>query len=242
MLRPAYEAARNLAPSGMLRVALNFGNPGLVRADPVTREVSGVSVDLSRGLARELELDIEFVHFDSARYVIAALDQDRWDVAFLAINPARLEQLQFTQPYATMAAAYMVREDSPLHSMEAVDQTGIRVASTHGAAYDLYLSAHLRHAGLVRAQTSAGAVELFVDEHLDVAAGIRPYLASWAAEHPGYRLLDGRFTTIEHAMATPKGRTLGWAHLASYIERMRACNFVAQSLARSQLGDMLAPV
>lgn len=242
MLRPTSEIAQNLAPHGVLRVALNFGNTGLVWADPLTHELSGLSVDLSRGLARELEMNVEFVYFYAAREVIAAVDQDRWDVTFLAINPARLERLQFTQPYALMAGSYMVRNDSPLRSLADVDQPGVRIASAHGAAYDLYLSAHIKHASLFRAQTTPGAVELFVDEQLDVVASIRPYLTSWAAAHPGYRLLDDSFTTIELAMATPKGRTLGWTYLASYIERMKACNFVAQSLARCQHGDMLAPV
>lgn len=242
MLRTTSEIAQNLAPHGVLRVALNFGNAGLVQADPLTHELSGISVDLSRGLARELEMNVEFVYFYAAREVIAAVDEDKWDVAFLAINPARLERLQFTQPYAAMSGSYMVRDDSPLQSMEEVDQPGIQIASAHGAAYDLYLSANLKHASLVRAQTTPGAVELFVDQRLDVVAGIQPYLASWAATHPGYRMLEGSFTTIEQAMVTPKGRTLGWAHLASYIERMKACNFVAQSLARNGQGDMLAPV
>lgn len=242
MARTTSEIAQNLAPRSVLRVALNFGNSGLVQADPVTHGVSGVSVDLSRGLARELELNVEFVRFDSARAVIAAVDDDQWDVAFLAINPARLERLQFTQPYAVMAGSYLVREDSLLHSVEAVDQPGVRIASARGAAYDLYLSAHLKHASLVHAQTSPGAVELFIEQRLDVAAGIQPYLTSWAASHPGYRVLGGSFTTIEQAMVTPKGRTLGWAHLASYVERMKACNFIAQSIARSQQDDMLTPV
>jgi polar amino acid transport system substrate-binding protein len=242
MLHSTSEIARNLAPRGALRVALNFGNPALVQEDPATQEIFGVSVDLARGLARELELNVEFVNFRSARDVIAAVEGAHWDVAFLAINPARLERLQFTQPYAAIAGTYLVRRNSPLHTQEAVDQPGIRIASALGSACDLYLSAHLAHASLVRAQTSPAALQLFIDEALDAAAGTRPYFSSWAAANPGYRLLEGSFATIEQAMATPKGRTLGWAYLASYIERMRACNFVAQSLARSGQDDMLDPV
>ncbi|MBV6272076.1 transporter substrate-binding domain-containing protein [Alcaligenaceae bacterium CGII-47] len=240
MLRSTSEIAQNLAPHGVLRVALNFGNAGLVRMDPHTQELSGVSVDLSRELARELEINLEFICFDAAREVVGAVAQDKWDVAFLAISPARLERLQFTQPYAAMAGSYMVRDASPIHAPEDVDQPGVRIASALGAAYDLYLSDHLKHARLVRAQTTPDAVELFVNEQLDAVASVRAYLSTWMLTHPGYRILDRSFTTIEQAMATPKGRTLGWTYLASYIQRMKACNFVAQSLARSDHSDLLA--
>jgi polar amino acid transport system substrate-binding protein len=43
-----------LAPSGKLRAAINFGNPVLAQKDPATGEPSGVSVDLAREWGRRL--------------------------------------------------------------------------------------------------------------------------------------------------------------------------------------------
>ena len=44
-------AVSDLAPSGTLRAAINYGNPILAARDSTTGELRGVSVDLARELA-----------------------------------------------------------------------------------------------------------------------------------------------------------------------------------------------
>jgi polar amino acid transport system substrate-binding protein len=48
------------------RAAINFGNPILAGKDPATGEPRGVSVDLSRELARRLGVPVQFVLYDDA--------------------------------------------------------------------------------------------------------------------------------------------------------------------------------
>src|SRR5215472_12287703 len=76
-----------LAPSGKLRAAINFGNIVLAQKDPTTGEPRGVSAELARELAKRLAVPIEFVTFDAAGKVFDALG--KWDIAFLAIDPVR---------------------------------------------------------------------------------------------------------------------------------------------------------
>src|SRR6185369_2066331 len=52
-LQPTAPVAE-LAPSGRLRAAINFGNPILAAKDPATGEPRGVSVDLARELGKRL--------------------------------------------------------------------------------------------------------------------------------------------------------------------------------------------
>ncbi|MEG2632308.1 MAG: ABC transporter substrate-binding protein, partial [Comamonas sp.] len=53
-------------PTGVLRAAINLGNPILAHADPVTGVPGGVSVDLARALAGRLGVELELVVFDAA--------------------------------------------------------------------------------------------------------------------------------------------------------------------------------
>lgn len=139
-----------------------------------------------------------------------------------------------------MEGAYLVRIDSPLQKIEDVDRGDVRIAVGNGAAYDLFLSRTLHRARVVRADTSAAALDLFASKHLDAAAGVRQALTSYAQTHPGFRVIDGRFTAIEQAMAIPKGRNHGLNFLRSFVEDLKATGFIAEALRRS--GDRNATV
>ena len=231
------EARTELAPSGTLRAAINFGNPVLAQKDPATGAARGVSVDLARELGRRLGVPVELVLFDAAGKVSAAAQEGRWDVAFLAIDPERAAEIAFTAPYVLIEGTYLVRADSPLRAIADVDRAGVRVAVGNKSAYDLFLARTLRTAQLVRAPTSQASIELFLSERLDAAAGVRQPLMQFAATHPGLRVLDGRFMAIEQAMGTPKRNAAGARFLYAFIEEMKASGFVAQALARSGQGE-----
>ena len=55
------QAVTELAPTGKLRAAINFGNPILATRDPATGEARGTSVDLARELGRRLGVPVELV-------------------------------------------------------------------------------------------------------------------------------------------------------------------------------------
>jgi polar amino acid transport system substrate-binding protein len=234
---PPPEVARALAPGGALRAAINLGNPVLAQRDPATGALGGASVDLAREVGRRLGLPVTLVPFDAAGKVVAAAAAGAWDLAFLARDPARAAELRFTPPYVVIEGTYLVPEASPLRAVEDLDRPGVRIAVGRGAAYDLYLSRALKHAALVRSDTSAGAVELFLREGLDAAAGVRNPLAAYAASHPGVRVLPGRFTVIEQALAAPRGREAAGRWLDAFVEEVKASGFVAAALARSGQRD-----
>ena len=230
-------AVRELAPSGKLRAAINFGNPVLAQRNPGGGEPRGVSVDLARELARRLGVPVELVLYEAAGRVANAAKSGAWDVAFLAIDPERAADIAYTPPYVLIEGAYLVREASPIRGLEEVDRPGVRVADAMKSAYDLHLTRALKHATLVRAPTSPEVIDVFRREAVDVAAGVRQQILQFAAADPTLRVLPGRFMAIEQAMGTPKGRDAGAAYLREFIEEMKRTGFVAQALERSGQRD-----
>jgi polar amino acid transport system substrate-binding protein len=243
LVPPSYEAKRDLAPNGRMYAAINFGNPILAVKNPVTGDPSGVSVDLSRELARRLGVSVQLVTFDSAGKVVEALKTGSLDVAFVAIDPARAVDISYSAAYVVIEGAYLVEQNSPIRSNDEVDRPGIRVAVGAGSAYDLYLARELKQAKLVRAPTSPAVVDTFLAQKLEVAAGVKQQLEADAKRLPGLRLLDGRFMVINQAMGTTKGRDAGAAYLRDFVEEMKASGFVAQALARHKIeGATVAPM
>lgn len=231
------EVVASLAPSGRLRVAINFGNPVLAQKDPENGQPRGISVDLARELARRLGIPLDFVTFDGAGKVFDALKTGAWDLAFLAIDPVRAAEIDFSPPYVVIEGTYLVTADSSLQAIDDFDRPGIRIAVGRGSAYDLYLTRALKAAQLVRAPTSAAAIALFQSDKLEAAAGVKQPLVAAAAGNPALRVIPGRFMAIEQAMGTPKGRTAAAQYLRGFIEEMKASGFVAKALAASGQGD-----
>lgn len=235
-------AVAELAPSGKLRAAINFGNPILATRDPATGEPRGVSVDLSRELGKRLGVPVELVLYNAAGKVVEGLRANAWDVAFVAIDPARAVDMDFTAAYVMIEGAYLVAQGSPIRDNAEVDRDGVRVVVGAGSAYDLYLSRELKKAQLVRAPTSPAVVDTMVAQKLEVAAGVKQQLQADAKRIPGVHLLDGRFMVINQAMATPRGRTAGAAYVAAFVEQAKAGGFVADALARHRIeGASIAP-
>src|SRR5207237_1065237 len=78
--------------------AINFGNPILASRDP-GGEPRGVSVDLAREAGRRLDLPIDLILFDSAGTVVEAVKARQVDLAFVAIDPVRAADMEYTAPY-----------------------------------------------------------------------------------------------------------------------------------------------
>ncbi|HSV51095.1 MAG TPA: ABC transporter substrate-binding protein [Burkholderiaceae bacterium] len=238
---PRAGAIAELGSTGKLRAAINFGNPILATRTP-DGSPRGVSVDLAREAARRLGLSVELVLFNSAGNVVEAVKARNVDLAFVAIDPVRAVDMEYTAPYVIIEGAYLVRNNSPLQRNEEVDRSGTRIAVGRGSAYDLYLMRELKAATLVRAPTSPAVTDLFVAQNLEVAAGVKQQLQADAARVGGVRLLPGRFMVIEQAMGVPKGRTAAQAWLSGFIEEMKASGFVAAALQRHGIqGAAVAP-
>ena len=231
-----------LAPTGKLRAAINFGNPILATQDAATGEARGVSVDLARELGKRLGVPVELLTFAAAGKVVEAVKDAQVDIAFVAIDPVRGADMLQTPPYVIIEGAYLVRSDSPITSNAEVDRAGNRIAVGNGSAYDLYLSREVKAATLQRAPTSPAVVDFFLAQGLEVAAGVKQQLQLDARRLPGLRLLDGRFMVIQQAMGLPKGREAGAKYVTAFIEDMKASGFVAAALARHGIeGAAVAP-
>jgi polar amino acid transport system substrate-binding protein len=237
------DVVAHLAPTGVVRAAINLGNPVLAGIDPAGHEPRGVSIDLARELGRQLGVEVELVVVDTAGKSVEAVTHERADVGFFAVDPERGAAIAFTAPYVLIEGCYLVRDDSPLRENGDVDRAGHVVIVGQGSAYDLHLSRQLKLATIVRSPTSATVVDDFLAREADVAAGVRQQLEADAARISGVHLLDGRFMVIRQAMATPSSRGDGAAqYLRQFVEEMKASGSVARALARHGIqGATVAP-
>ncbi|MEK6593317.1 MAG: ABC transporter substrate-binding protein [Pseudomonadota bacterium] len=227
-----------LAPTGTLRVGINMSNFLLTRKDPATGEFGGVAVDLGRELGRRLGVPVELLPYPNPGALAEAARSGVWDVGFLGAEPQRANEIDFTAAYVEIEATYLVPPGSPIKTIGEVDRAGVRIAVPGKAAYDLYLTRNLKHAELIREQGADNAFKKFVADKLDALAGLRPRLVTDHGNLPGSRILDGRFTAVQQAAGTPKGRPAGAQYLCDFIEDVKASGLVAQLIGENKVRDL----
>jgi polar amino acid transport system substrate-binding protein len=223
-----------------LRIGINIGNALLARRDAATGELRGIAVDLARELGRRLGGTIDLITYDSAGRMADDAKSHAWDVAFLAADPSRAQDISFTAPYLEIEATYLVPPASPLATLADVDREGVRIAVSDKSAYDLALKRTITRAEIVRAPNVDASVHLFFAKRLEALAGLRPLLVDVASAHQGCRVLDGRFTAILQAIGTPSGRDT--APLDAFVRDAKASGLVARVIDQNQVRGVTAAI
>jgi polar amino acid transport system substrate-binding protein len=217
----------DLAPTGSLRAAINLGNPVLTHGTPAAP--GGVTVAIAGELSRRLGVALELVCVDAARKSFTSLVDGSVDVSFLAIEPAREEDVAFSPPYLAIEGVYVVPADAPFGDASAVDRPGVTIGVKEGSAYDLYLTRTLEHAEVVRG--SEGTTVL-VDRAADVGAGIRQPVTAFVGDAATYRVLEPAFMQIRQAVGVARDRGGdAAAYVAEVVSDLVASGFVRAELA-----------
>ncbi|MCP5029425.1 MAG: transporter substrate-binding domain-containing protein [Actinomycetia bacterium] len=240
---PSSAAVATLAPTGTLRAAINLSNFLLVTGKSDSGDPQGVSPDMARILADQLGVELELLRYKTPAAIADDAGSGRWDIGNVGAEPARAEFIDFTAAYCEIESTYIVRADSDITSIDQVDQPGHKIASADRSAYGLWLDRNIEHAEIINATGLDGSFEAFVDENCDALAGLLPRLLTDVERLPGARILEGRFTAVQQAMGTPRGRGhSGFDYLKAFVEAAKADGAVAELIEKHQVqGLSVAP-
>lgn len=231
----------DLVRAGRVRVGLAL-LATFATKDPGTGELRGVAIDLARALAARLGVEILPVAYPGVARVLDGLKDGAWDVAFLAVDPARAALADFSHPYMQIDDTYLVSAGPSIRNVADADQPGVRIAVVRGASTALVLSRMLKRAELVHADTIGAALNLLRAGKVHALASPRAALLRLSAQLPGSRVLEDRFGTILYAMLVPKGHAGRLAYLSEFIEEAKASGLVERAIKRAGLrGVEVAP-
>jgi polar amino acid transport system substrate-binding protein len=239
---PSPETRAELAPTGVLRVAVFTGNPVIGSKDKATGELGGTTVILGKALAQRVEVPVLLLEYIAVAKLVEDAKAGVWDIGVVAFDPARRNVLDFAPPHIAVDLTYLVPPGSAMHSVAEADQPGVRVAAARGAATALFLERTLRQATVAPAENEPAAFELLKDGRAQAYAQTRYKLLGLAEKLPGARVLDDRFSAAEMAIVMPKGRALALAYVENFIEEAKKSGLVAQAIETSGLrGVTVAP-
>ena len=239
---PSKAAITDLAPTGVLRTAINLSNFLLVTGATPSGDPVGVAPDMALEIANRLGVSVRYVTFKTPAELADTALSDIWDIGLIGAEPQRAELIAFSNAYVEIESTYLVPAGSPLQTIADVDQPGIRIAVTGKTAYGLWLDNNIKHAALHRSASFDTAYHEFIDSKLEAMAGLRPGLIKDAAKLPGSRLIPGRFSAVQQAIGTQKKNAAGAAFLRDFAEEVKQSGFVQSLIDKHKVqGLTVAP-
>jgi polar amino acid transport system substrate-binding protein len=229
---PDQQVVSQLAPSGVLRAAINMGNFLLVTGKTPSGDPTGVSPDMAAAIAARLGVPVKYIPYARPGELADDAEKGVWDIGLIGAEPQRAAVIDFTAAYCEIEATYLVPAGSPIRTIAEVDQPGRRVAVTARSAYGLWLENNYKRGQLLQFDNAEAALAAFDRDKLDAYAGLRPGLIAVQQARPGSRILDGQFTAVQQAVGTPKKNAAGFAFLRQFVEEAKRSGMVASFIER----------
>ncbi len=235
------ESISNLiAPKNILRIGINMSNFLLVNKDSTFSKPEGLSPEIGKLLARELDLDYEFVTFKNPGLLADALDYDKWDVGNFAYEKKRAEIIDFSNPYVNIDANFLLNKNSEINQNKDVDNEINKIAVVDRSAYDLWLSGNFKRAKIIRAKTIIETHNLFYNKDVNVLAGLKPKLLEELNNNDQFKLIDTPFTFIKQSIGIKKGNTKVMDFINNFVSKKIKDGTIKSLLKKYDLEDKLS--
>jgi polar amino acid transport system substrate-binding protein len=233
-------AANELLPTGTLRATYIGTNPVQAFLDPATKQVVGPAAEITRALAQKLGVPFEIKGAQGVPGVMDSVKKKEADIGFVAYDPARATEIDFSQTYSLAWNTYLVLDTSPLRSVEDMDKPGMKLGVGERDAGDFYLTRTLKHAELKRVPPANldNAIALLRSGEFQAFAANRQRLTEAVKRIPGLRIVDGNFYGVEQAVGVFKGDTRLLEAVDALIDDARSSGLIAGAIHRAGLSGV----
>ena len=168
--------------------------------------IVGIDAEVAAAIADKLgmELRIDDMAFD-ATLVALQSGQANMVMAGMTVTPERQENVNFSEPYAEAHQVIIVKEDSPIATVE--DLAGKKIGVQTNTTGDIYTTDDFGDEAIQRYNRGADAVMALSQGMLDaVVIDLEPAKA-FVAANEGLKILDTEYATEQYAIAINKNDT-----------------------------------
>ena len=232
--------SKKLAPTGILRVGINMSNFLLINGKDSNGLPDGVSPDIGKKLARELDVKCKLVQFKKPGLLADAVNQDMWDIGNIACENERSKTIDFTYPYVNIDANFMFRKKDNFKTNDDINLTGIKIAVLERSAYDLWLTEKFKNVELIRVNTIEESHQLFREDKVNVLAGLKPKLIEEIKTNNDFQMINSPFTYIKQSIGIKKGTPEILDFLNKFISKLIKEGYVESLLKKHKVQNKLS--
>jgi len=232
--------SNKIAPLGVLRVGLNMSNFLLVSGEDKLGFPEGVSPDVGKKIAEELNVACKLVKFGRPGLLADAVNDDLWDIGNIAYEKERSKTIDFSDPYVNIDANFMYKNKDNFKSNEEINSPGIKIAVAERSAYDLWLSDNFKNVEIIRASSIEDSHDLFRNNKVDVLAGLKPKLIDELAISNDFKIITNPFTYIKQSVGVKKGNPEILEFLNGFISKLIREGYIKELLKKHKVLDKLS--
>lgn len=168
--------------------------------------VVGIDAEIAQAIAEKLGLSLEIVDMDF-NSIITAVQSGKVDVgiAGMTVDPDRLENVDFTDSYATGVQVVIVTEDSEIASVD--DLEGKLIGTQEGTTGWSYCSEDYGDDMVIPYTNGATAVQALLDGKVDCVVIDQQPALSFVEANEGLTILDTEYAVEDYAIAVSKDNT-----------------------------------
>ena len=231
---------KEISSNNILRVGINMSNFLLVNKDSAFSKPEGLSPDIGALLAKELDLECQYIAFKNPGELIDAIEQDKWDVGNFAFEKKRAEIIDFSIPYINIDANFIMKKDISILNNEEVDSKELKIAVVNRSAYDLWLSSNFNNAKIIRSKTIIDSHKLFHNGEANILAGLKPKLIEELKMNENLKIIDKPFTFIKQSIGIKKGNKEVIRFLNDFILKLISNGTIELLLKKHKLEKKLS--
>ena len=168
--------------------------------------VVGIDAEIAQAIAEKLGLSLEIVDMDF-NSIITAVQSGKVDVgiAGMTVEPDRLENVDFTDSYATGVQVVIVTEDSDIASVD--DLEGKLIGTQEGTTGWSYCSEDYGDDMVIPYTNAATAVQALLDGKVDCVVIDQQPALSFVEANEGLKILETEYAVEDYAIAVSKDNT-----------------------------------
>ena len=232
--------SNKIAPLGVLRVGLNMSNFLLVSGEDKLGLPEGVSPDVEKKIAEELNVACKLVKFGRPGLLADAVNDDLWDIGNIAYEKERSKTIDFSDPYVNIDANFIYKNKDNFKSNEEINSPGIKIAVAERSAYDLWLTDNFKNVEIIRAPSIDESHNLFRNNKVDVLAGLKPKLIDELAINNDFKIITNPFTFIKQSVGVKKGNPEILEFLNRFISKLIREGYIKELLKKHKVLDKLS--
>ena len=175
--------------------------------------IVGIDVEVAQAIAEKLgmELEVTDIAFDS---IIPGIQTGKYDMgmAGMTVTDERKEQVNFSDSYATGVQVVIVKDDSPITSVDDLfaDGASTVVGTQAGTTGFIYATSDIEDVGLGTVKSfgkTTDAVEALKNGQVDCVILDNEPAKALVAANEGLHILDTEYAVEDYAIAIAKENT-----------------------------------